>query len=214
MHGDRGGRAGVDRTGGPELGDRADQVETRRAPRTAPDPPDRSSRTHARGSRVSSRGTEPGRLSMPTTGRFSAPAHARNPATSSWCRTCWYRSVTIAPRRFQRRRPTTCTSRARNAFAVRTTEPMLKSCWKFSTATCKSCRRVSRSATTASTTPVAVAIDHVAPVAVLEQLGVVARVVRPGTRPRPDAHLVTVGRHPRSLEFARCRLTSPRTSGR
>ena len=65
---------------------------------------------------------------MPTTSSRSASAHAAKAARSSWWRTCWYRSVTIAPRRFQRRRPITCTSRARNAFAVRTTDPMFMSC--------------------------------------------------------------------------------------
>ncbi|RYY44606.1 MAG: hypothetical protein EON53_12180 [Actinomycetales bacterium] len=57
----------------------------------------------------------------------------------------------MAPRRFHRRRPTTCTAATLNALAVRTTEPMLKSCCQFSTATCSGCRRVSRSATIAST---------------------------------------------------------------
>ena len=40
---------------------------------------------------------------------------------------CWYRSVTIAPRRFHRRRPTMCTAATAKAFAVRTTVPMFMS---------------------------------------------------------------------------------------
>src|SRR3954464_356178 len=47
----------------------------------------------------------------------------------------------MAPRRFQRRRPTMCTSAARKALAVRTTDPMLKSCCQFSMATWNGCRR-------------------------------------------------------------------------
>ena len=43
------------------------------------------------------------------------------------------------------------TSRAWKAFAVRTTVPMFRSCCQFSIATANSCRRVSRSATIAST---------------------------------------------------------------
>jgi hypothetical protein len=43
-----------------------------------------------------------------------------------------------------------CTSAARNALAVRTIVPMLKSCCQFSIATWKSCRLVSRSARIAS----------------------------------------------------------------
>ena len=43
------------------------------------------------------------------------------------------------------------TSAARNALALRTTVPMLKSCSQFSIATWNPCRRVSRSATIAST---------------------------------------------------------------
>ena len=82
-----------------------------------------------------------------------------------------------------------CTSAARNALAVRTTEPMLKSCASSRSATWNGCRRVSRSATIASQPPVAVAVDDVAPVAVREQLGVEPRVVRPRPDPRPDADL-------------------------
>jgi hypothetical protein len=58
--------------------------------------------------------------------------------------------VTIAPRRFQRRRPMMCTASARNAFALRTIEPMFMSCCQFSIATWKPWRRESRSATIAS----------------------------------------------------------------
>jgi hypothetical protein len=59
--------------------------------------------------------------------------------------------VTIAPRRFHRRRPTIVTLAARNALALRTTVPMLRSEVQFSTATWNGCRRPSRSATMAST---------------------------------------------------------------
>ena len=62
----------------------------------------------------------------------------------------WYRSVTIAPRRFQRRRPTMWNAATLKALAVRMTEPMLKSWPQFSTATWSGCRWVSRSATMAS----------------------------------------------------------------
>ena len=115
-----------------------------------------NSSTHPRGSGCPSNGTEPGRLSMPSTGSGapSAPAvcaHASRSSTPAWWCTCRYRSVTIAPRRFHRRRPTTCTPAALNALAVRTTDPMFRSCAQFSMATWNGCRRVSRSATTAST---------------------------------------------------------------
>ncbi|OKH74809.1 hypothetical protein EB72_14785 [Mycobacterium sp. SWH-M1] len=56
----------------------------------------------------------------------------------------------MAPRRFQRRRPTMCTVCTANAFAVRTTAPMLASLPKFSIAMCNECRRESMSATIAS----------------------------------------------------------------
>ena len=78
--------------------------------------------------------------------------------------------------------------------AVRTTEPMLKSCCQFSMATWKSCRRGVEVGDDRLAAPVAVAVDDVAPVAVLEQLGVVVRVVRPVAGPRPDADLVVGGR--------------------
>ena len=47
--------------------------------------------------------------------------------------------------------PTMWTSAARNALAVRTTVPMFMSCCQFSMATWNGCRRLSRSATMAST---------------------------------------------------------------
>ncbi len=68
----------------------------------------------------------------------------------AWCTTCWYRSVTIAPRLFQRRRPTMCTVSAANALALRTIDPMFMSCCQFSMATWNGCRCWSRSATIAS----------------------------------------------------------------
>src|SRR5439155_6350600 len=109
-----------------------------------------NSSTHRRGSRASSSNRAPGRLSMPTTARPAAFAQATNPSIVACCRMCWYRSVTIAPRRFHLRLPTMCTSAARNALALRTTVPMFRSCCQFSIATWKSWRRASRSATTAS----------------------------------------------------------------
>ena len=77
--------------------------------------------------------------------------------------------------------------------AVRTTVPMLRSCRQFSMATWKGCRRRSRSATIASTRPVAVPVDDVAAVAGGQQFGVVAGVVGPGSRPRTDADAVENG---------------------
>ena len=59
--------------------------------------------------------------------------------------------MTIAPRRFHRRRPRMCTPATLNALAVRTIEPMLKSCSQFWMATRSGWRRVSSSATMAST---------------------------------------------------------------
>jgi len=56
----------------------------------------------------------------------------------------------MAPRRFQRRRPTMCTVSTANALAVRTTAPMLASLPKFSIAMCSGWRRRSMSATIAS----------------------------------------------------------------
>src|SRR5436853_110361 len=56
----------------------------------------------------------------------------------------------MAPRRFQRRRPTMCTVSTANALAVRTTEPMFASFPKFSIATCSACLRLSMSAMIAS----------------------------------------------------------------
>ncbi|KWX67876.1 hypothetical protein ASJ79_19940 [Mycobacterium sp. NAZ190054] len=56
----------------------------------------------------------------------------------------------MAPRRFQRRRPTMCTVSTANAFAVRTTAPMFASLPKFSIAMCSGCRRASMSAMIAS----------------------------------------------------------------
>ncbi|KRE23216.1 hypothetical protein ASG80_09920 [Agromyces sp. Soil535] len=56
----------------------------------------------------------------------------------------------MAPRLFQRRRPMICTVSAAKALAVRTIDPMLRSCCQFSMATWNGCRCVSRSATIAS----------------------------------------------------------------
>ncbi|OAN39332.1 hypothetical protein A4X20_18120 [Mycolicibacterium iranicum] len=56
----------------------------------------------------------------------------------------------MAPRRFQRRRPTICTVSTANAFAVLTTPPMLASLPKFSIAMCSGCLRRSMSAMIAS----------------------------------------------------------------
>ena len=96
-------------------------------------------------------GTAPGRLSTPTTGSPSPAAHSTNSSVVEWWRMCWYTSVIIAPRRFQRLRPTMCTAAAAKALAVRTTVPMLRSCSQFSMATWNGCLRASRSALMAST---------------------------------------------------------------
>ena len=78
--------------------------------------------------------SRPGCRCRPPRGR-RRPRGRPAPRSSRWCSTWRYRSVTIAPRRFQRRRPTMCTRRTPNAFALRTTVPMLKSCSQFSIAT-------------------------------------------------------------------------------
>ena len=78
-------------------------------------------------------------------------ASLRSPDGSGWWRTSRYRLVTMAPRLFHRRRPTTCTAPTLKAFAVRTIEPILRSCVTFSIATCSPCAREARSARTAST---------------------------------------------------------------
>jgi hypothetical protein len=83
-------------------------------------------------------------------GRLAAAAQAPKATGSGWWWMCWYLSVTMAPRRFHRLRPTICTSLTKNALAVRTIEPILKSCSRFSMAICNGCRELSRSATIAS----------------------------------------------------------------
>ena len=185
------GHPGVDRSGRAVLGDRADRVAAPRAPRDRPGPSWPKSSTQRRGQVVRLQRDRAGQVVDPDDRQLVRPRpRRRRPRASSWWRTCWYRSVTIAPRRFQRRRPTMCTSAARNAFAVRTTVPMFRSCCQFSIATWKRAAARSRSATIASMPPVPVPVDDVAPVAVREQLRVVPRVVRPLARPRADAHLI------------------------
>ena len=73
--------------------------------------PNRS--TQASGTSASSSGTAPGTMSMPTIGSPTSALHRTSASIVSWWRRCWYCSVTIAPRRFQRRWPTMCTSAAR-----------------------------------------------------------------------------------------------------
>ena len=107
-----------------------------------------------------------------------------------WWRMCWYRSVTMAPRRFHLRRPTMCTSAAPKALALRTTVPMFMSWLQFSMATWNGCRRRVEVGHDGLVRPVAVAVDHVAPVAVAQQLGVEAGVVGPRPRVGPDPDLL------------------------
>ena len=132
-----------------------------------------------RGSCTDSRGTAPSRLSIPTTCRSAASAWPTSSTTLEWCSTCRYRSVTIAPRRFQRRRPTMCTRRTPNAFALRTTVPMLKSCSQFSIATSTGNGVAVEVRPDRLDGPVPIAVDHVAAVAVLEQFGVEPLVLGP-----------------------------------
>ena len=74
-------------------------------------------------------GSAPGWLSTATTGTAAAAGEGEQRAdVGVVAQVLPYRSVTIAPRRFQRRRPTMCTSSARKALAVRTTVPMFRSC--------------------------------------------------------------------------------------
>ena len=122
-----------------------------RASGERPGPSAPNSRTHRWGSSRVSSGTAPATLSTPTTGSPSVVAHAWRASASGWCRTSRYRSVTMAPRRFHRRRPTTCTDRAPKALAERTIEPMLKSWTRFSTATWNGWERAATSAAMAST---------------------------------------------------------------
>ena len=117
----------------------------------------------------------------------------RRPPRPAWWRTCWYRSVTIAPRRFQRRRPTTCTSagqeRVRGAHHrpdVEVVQPVLD-------------RHVEAVPAGVEVghdrlaPPVAVPVDDVAPVAVARAARGPARVVRPRAGPGTDADsLVTL----------------------
>ena len=78
--------------------------------------------------------------------------HSTSSVMEGWFSTCWYSSVISDPLRFHLCGPTICTRFAWNAFAVRTMDPMLKSCVQFSTATSKSWRpRASRSALMAAT---------------------------------------------------------------
>ena len=121
-----------------------------RASSLRPGPSCPNSSTHRSGIANDSTCTAPATLSTATIGRRSARIAATKSATSGWCTTCWYRSVTMAPRRFQRRRPTMCTASAANAFAVRTIDPMFRSCCQFSIATANGCRWRSRSPTIAS----------------------------------------------------------------
>ena len=85
-----------------------------------------------------------------TTSRARGGIFAASAGTSEWCWTWLVAVGDHRPRRFQRRLPTMWT-RPQEGVGVRTIVPMLKSCCQFSIATWKSCRRVSRSATIAST---------------------------------------------------------------
>ena len=84
-----------------------------RAASVRPGPSWPNSSMHSRGSTAVSRRAAPGVLSTATTTSPCAAAKAARPSTSAWWCTATYRSVTIAPRRFQRRRPTMCTPAAR-----------------------------------------------------------------------------------------------------
>ena len=139
VHGDRGGRAGVDRAGGPELldvqhGRALGAHRLRQARALLTEDEDAPTRQVERLERDRARqvvDAEERRAPRP------APTSASAAASGWWC-SCWYRSVTMAPRRFHRRLPTMWKALAPMAFAVRMTEPMLKSWPQFSTATWKS----------------------------------------------------------------------------
>ena len=136
------GRAGVDRAGRAELRDRADPSQRR--PRLGGQPrPLLAEQQHARAAAAASvsMGTEPGRLSTPTTGELCRRAQAGNAGdvvvvAHVLVALGHHRAPAVPPPPAD-----TCTSRARKALAVRTTDPMLKSCCQFSIATWKSCRR-------------------------------------------------------------------------
>ena len=126
----------------------ADAAEIAASERPGPSCP--KSSTQRPGNLKVSMMTEPSTLSIAITGRSASAAHTANSSTVLWCTTCWYRSVTMAPRLFHRLRPTMCTVSAPNALALRTIDPMFMSCCQFSIATWNGLRVVSRSAMIAS----------------------------------------------------------------
>ena len=88
--------------------------------------------------------------------------------------------------------------------AVRTTEPMLKSCAKFSIATWNGCRRASRSATIAVEPPVAIRVDDVAPVTVASSSGSRRghRATAPTHGPTPTSSAIGTGTQGTRTRFA------------
>ena len=98
--------------------------------------------------------------------------------------------MTIAPRRFHRRRPRMCTPATLNALAVRTIEPMLKSCSQFWMATPQRMSAGVQLRDDGLDGAVAELVEDVAPVAVGEQLGIPPWSLRPGTwmGTRPVGH--------------------------
>ena len=124
------------------------QIATASSDIPAPSWPKKS--THFSGSSASSNWVDIGRLSIPIIGTSFASHQDLKSAIDGWCKTCKYLSVTIAPRLFQSRFPTMCTLETLKAFAVRTTDPIFKSCCQFSIAICNWWRWVSRCFPTAN----------------------------------------------------------------
>ena len=163
VHGDPGRDPGVHRAGRAELRDRHRQVAPRRGPRrSAPGPPARTAARTSRGSSAVSSGTAPGRLSTATTvepGRAAKPPgrrRRRGGARAGTGRSPSRRGGSSAADR--RCAPPA----APNAFAVRTTVPMLWSWPKFSIATWNGCARAVEVGDDAVAAPVAVGVDDVA----------------------------------------------------
>ena len=185
VHGDRGRRARVDRPGGAELGDVQDVDRGRRGRRrTARRTPGRTAaRTRAAAGSPRAAPSRAGcRRRAPAGPLLGRPGDAGRRPSGGGGRAGSGRSP-WRPRRFQRRLPTMCTSAARNAFAVRTTEPMLRSWAQFSIGHVERVPAGVEVRDDRLDRPVAVAVDDVAPVALGQQLGVVAGVVGGPRRP-------------------------------
>ena len=193
VHRDTGRDARVDRPGRPELRDRADHGCGLRGGGSGPCPPARRAASPCAAAGTSRAGRRRAGC------RSRPPCSPVRPRTRVALRRSRRADVLVAVGDHRatpvpRRLPTMTTSRAANALAVRTTVPMLRSCCQFSIATAKSCRRVSRSATIASTAQYRYRRGrcggrrHAA-------VGIEPRIGRPGQRVRTDPDLVAGCRH-------------------